>query len=311
MAGLLGISGACLWDLFGVKRGSCLTHTFGFLPSGSKRCETSVSHARCGREGCSMGASNGGDMADRQAVRSVPHPWPGSESRAGLTVGPEVSLSPFGIRRHVAVVQLRQGVPGRVGTFDTAPCSISSSQLWPRCGSWSEHRQPKLLEKERSHWPSRYPHSLPVSWLTSVRMWMQPPGSQPHLGAWTPPSATSKGPFGVPWLSEAILGLPLPLDALWLWGLPLATPLTLLQAQTQALPAHTISSCSVRLSIAVYSTCPLSQECAWFLVKTQNSTSKVFLLHVEVRQENELAEETWKRVRKRQGFQERKRLFYW
>lgn len=46
------------------------------------------------------------------------------------------------------------------GPSDKAPCSTSSSQLWPRHRSWSEHRQAEISEKERGHWPSRYTQSL-------------------------------------------------------------------------------------------------------------------------------------------------------
>lgn len=120
------------------------------------------------RESCSMRAAKGGAMGDSQAGRSVP--TSGLTKRAGQgwqwglrSVSAQGSvtqwLQSLRIRRLMAVMQLRH-FQVEWGAFDKDPCSISSSQLWPRHGRWSEHRQPKLSEKERGPWPSRYTQSL-------------------------------------------------------------------------------------------------------------------------------------------------------
>lgn len=104
------------------------------------------------------------------------------------------------------------------GVFDKDPCSISSSQLWPRHGRWSEHRQPKLSEKERGPWPSRYPQSL-ASVLPNLKEELNAATRLPATpGGLDTCQCHQQGTLEMPCLCEVTLRLPLPLDALFALG---------------------------------------------------------------------------------------------
>lgn len=216
MAGLLAIcyfsclSVRSLWSEMWLLFGS---HIW-FHSQREQRYETSVSHAHCGRGGCSMRAAKGGSMGGSQAGRPVPHHWPNWERRAGLVMGSEVSLSP-GITatrdQEVYGCGAAQARTSRQsGECLTRPLAALPPPSFDQgagaglsTGSQSSRRKKEATD------PAGTLRALPVSCLTSKRRGTQPSGSQSHLGTWTPPSATSKEPSEVLCPSEATLRLSL------------------------------------------------------------------------------------------------------
>lgn len=172
-----GISVACLWDRFGVKCGSCLAHTFGFLPSESKTCETGVSHAHWGREGCSMRAAKMGATGDSQAGRSVPRHLPDWQSRAGLATGSEVSLSPGITVTRDQEVHGCGAAQARTSRQSGEPLTRPLAALPPPSfdqgigADLSTGRQRSRRRKEATD-PAGTLRALPVSCLTSKRRWI-------------------------------------------------------------------------------------------------------------------------------------------